>query len=69
MRNMAMEYPQLCEICVSYSGSQLLPDRMSNDEPYRYHMLCPLCLDDFLGAYPLLWQTLRKREIGVRSKR
>lgn len=53
----------MCDICAGFDRSQMLPDRFDNEAPYKYHMLCPLCLDLFLGIYPKLFMKLRQREI------
>ena len=60
-----MNLPTLCTACAICPKEmlQLVPDRIDKDPPYRYEALCPLCLDEFLGVFPRLFETLMHREI------
>ena len=61
--------PQLCTICASARGEQLLPDRSDATPPYRYDVLCPLCLDDLLDLFPIGPRTFAQREVWGRFVR
>ena len=57
--------PNLCDVCMRAGAEQLLPDR-SDTEPWYYQVLCTVCLDALLGAFPLHPAALRRREITGR---
>ena len=56
--------PQVCDVCLSRNGDQIVPDRFALDPPYPYDILCPLCVDSLLGALSSISLAgLRYREI------
>ena len=64
-----MQLPSLCGACATTSNmSRYLPDRSDCDPPYSYEILCPLCMDELLGVYSVLFLLLRDRELTGRSR-
>ena len=53
----------LCSVCVRHVGTQLVPDRSEHDPPYRFQVMCPLCLDAFCDLFPLRPETLFRRQL------
>lgn len=66
-----MYFPELCSVCATSAKGTLqwVPDRHGSDPPYTYETLCPLCLDEFLGVYPVLHRLLSARELTGRQSR
>lgn len=54
--------PQLCTACCARQADQLVPERGDASPPYRYDVMCPLCLDAFLAVFPLTPQRFARRE-------
>ena len=57
------ELPTHCTVCEAADAHVVLPDRSAAFPPERYDVLCPLCLDQLLGLFPLMPRLLRAREV------
>ena len=56
--------PTLCTACASADALNLVPtDRGGGDDlVVRFHVLCPLCLDELLRVFPLRPRMFSRRE-------
>ena len=61
--------PQLCTACSFHQAYQLIPERGDASPPYRYDVMCPLCLDSFLAIFPITPQMFARRETTARLHR
>ncbi len=61
--------PQLCTVCTRAGADQLVPERGDAAPPFRYDVLCPLCLDGLLAFFPLTPRMFARRELTGRMHR
>lgn len=57
-----MALPSLCTVCITYTAECVVPDRHDDSFPFRFDVMCIVCLDEFLSMFPLRPSDIAKRE-------